>query len=235
MIKRKNRAIPKIIAGMVLSLAIAVNVFPFIQLNGSGIGYCDSRGVSGCGGISGESSTPLTGENTIDDLITGGAAAYLNAYSAYLSYLNRVELSGRDGLDYAAAAKLLDTVLENIKSAEDTYYRLIARAEATPYNPPVLDRLADFDYDAYAAKNDPDRYIFKEVRAYLKNGDITGTYRFTHGRVKEIEGLLVSVKSASATASNVMPTLRELWKINDTMSRTLLFGQYIAQIFHQVQ
>lgn len=228
-----NKTISKSVIGIVLSLILAANVFPFIQLNGSGTGYCDSQPASGCEDNGGETAAPLTPGDTIAGLITGGAAAYLNAYSAYLSFLNRVELSGRDGLDYGESMKLLDTALENIKSAADTYYRLIVRAEATPYNPLVLDRLANFDYKEYARKNHPDWYIFKEVQTYLKNGDITGTYLFTYTGVKEIRRLLVTAKSTLAL--NTMPPLRELWKINETMSKTMVFGQYVAQIFNQVQ
>jgi len=228
MIKRVNRLIPKGVIGIVLSLLISVNVFPYILVNGSGTGYCDGQTGSGCG----ETASILNTGNNIDGLITGGAAAYLTAYANYISFLNRVELSGLNSIDPNEAEKRLSIVIESIKTAKDTYYRLIARAESTPYNPQVLDQLAAFDYNGYLKNHGLDGCIFNEVEEYLKNGDITGTYILIYSRVKEIEQMLISAKAAAALKTT--PDLNNLWKLNEMFSKTLIFGQYVARIFHEI-
>lgn len=171
----KNLSILKGILGIVFTLAISMNIFAVIQLNGSGHGYCDDPSKPECsptpGGFAAITEPMVPG--LIDRSIEQGAAAYLNAYSAYLSFLNRIEMSGENSLDCTEAEKILVDALQNIKAAKDAYYQLVAVAETTPYNPSVLVQLAAFDYDGYMKAQDLDSYIFKKVRGYLQPGNIT--------------------------------------------------------------
>jgi len=171
----KNLSILKGILGIVFTLAISMNIFAVIQLNGSGHGYCDDPSKPECsptpGGFAAITEPMVPG--FIDRSIEQGAAAYLNAYSAYLSFLNRIEMSGENSLDCTEAEKILVDALQNIKAAKDAYYQLVAVAETTPYNPSVLVQLAAFDYDGYMKAQDLDSYIFKKVRGYLQPGNIT--------------------------------------------------------------
>ncbi len=169
----------------------------------------------------------------IDRSIVQGAAAYLNAYSAYLSFLNRIELSGQNSLDYAEAEKILADALQNIKTAKDAYYQLVVAAEATPYNPLVLAQLAAFDYDGYMKVQGLENNIFKKVRGYLQSGDITGAYILTYSRVKEIESMLTGIKSMLVLKTT--PVLQDLWKVDELFAGTLMFGQYTARVFSEIK
>lgn len=224
---------PRLLKGLlivVLLLAFSANGFAVVLLNGSGVGYCDGNPPPpDCGentGISIEAA--VTG--TIEDQVVDGAAAYLLVYSEYLKFLNRVELSGQNGMDYGEAGKILDAVLGYAKKAKATYYGLVIKAESTPYNPAVLARLAEFDYDGFQGTHNLDRKIFKEAAGYLKNGDITGTYILTYSALKEIEVMLIPAR-VSITLKK-LPDIENLWTINERLSGTLIFGQTIARVFN---
>ncbi len=213
-----------------LWLTITSMVFAYVQLNGSGGTYCEGNPPPpDCAGSTGDGKALLT-EEPIGDLVVDGAAVYLNAYSGYLSFLNRVELSERNGLDYGEAGKMLDSVLEYVGTAKETYYRLVLKAESTPYSPAVSAQLAEFDYNGYSRAHRLDRDIFKDVERYLKNMDVTGTYIYTYLAVKEVEDMLLTVKW-EVTLKN-QPDLERLWIINEKLARTLIFGQYVARVFH---
>lgn len=232
---KKRQSILKGILGIVFTLAISMNIFAYIQLNGSDEGFCDNPSKPGCsptpGGFAAITEPMVPG--LIDRSIEQGAAAYLNAYSAYLSFLNRVEMSGEKSLDYAEAEKILVDSLQNIKTAKDVYYQLVVAAEATPYNPLALAQLAVFDYDGYMKAQGLDSYIFKKVRGYLQPGNITGAYILTYTRVKEIESMLTAIKSLLVVKT--MPELQDLWKVNELFAGTLLFGQYTARVFTEIK
>lgn len=230
----KRQSILKGILGIVFTLAISMNIFAYIQLNGSGHVYCDDPSKPECSPTPGgfAIAEPMV-PGLIDRSIEQGAAAYLNAYSAYLSFLNRVELSGENSLDYTESVKILEDSLQNIKSAKAAYYQLVAAAETTPYNRVVLAQLAAFDYDGYMKAQGLDSYIFKKVRAYLQPGNITGAYILTYTRVKEIESMLTSIKATLVL--KITPALQDLWKVNELFAGTLLFGQYTARVFSEIK
>lgn len=212
-----------------LWLTITSMVFGYVQLNGSGGTYCEGNPPPPDCGEGTDDNKALAPEDTIGDLIVDGAAVYLNAYSGYLAFLNRVELSDRDGLDYEEAGKMLDSVLAYVGTAKETYYRLVLKAESTPYNPAVSAQLAEFDYAGYSRKHRLDRDIFEDVEEYLKNTDVTGTYIYTYLAVKEIESMLLSVRWKVALKTT--PDIERLWVINEKLGRTLFFGQYVARVF----
>lgn len=232
MIKTRNRLIPGVYIGIVLSLLISANGFSYMLLNGSGDGYCDNQAV-GCTDNTGETSTMLAEDNNINEFIAEGATVYLKAHSSYLSFLSRVELSDRDGLDYIESEKLLTDAIESIRIAKETYYRLVIKAVSTDYNSMVLDKLARFDFNGYLISHDLDGCVFKEVEDYLQSGDITGTYILTFYRVTEIENLLKKAKDLVVLKKR--PELENLWKINERLSKTLIFGQYVARIFQEIR
>lgn len=224
-----NQRLLKGLLIVVFSMVVTANGFAVVLLNGSGTGYCDGNPPPpDCGDLTAISmEASVTG--TIEDMVVDGAASYLLAYSEYLTFLNHVELSERNGMDFEEAGKILDAALGNVKKAKTTYYGLVLRAESTPYNPAVLAQLAAFDYDKFKEANHLNRDIFNEVEGYLKNGDITGTYILTYSTVKEIEYMLVAARFSIALKR--MPVLDDLLVINEKLSRTLIFGQFTAQVF----
>lgn len=226
MIKSNKQLILKIFIGIIISMVFYTMGFSCILQNGSGKGYGDDDGESGCEG--GKSNSAI-----INTYIIEGAGYYLNAHSDFLVLLNRVELSEIIGIDYSECKNLVNSALNNIKNAKETYYLLIEVAEVTPYNQLVISKLKSFDYNFYLNEHALNSVIFKDVEDYLKNGDIRGVHKRIYSDVIEIEKLLISIKDEISL--DKMPELSNLWKLNENFSETLIYGEYVARVFYALQ
>jgi hypothetical protein len=195
------------------------NLFSYISFNGSGSGYDD----------------PDTGEDlkkntaSIDTLITEGAGYYLQGNADIQSLLNLVELQDLKEIDYLELQRLVDSALQNITNARITYEKLVIKAEATPYNPVVIEKLKAFDYNTFMNYNRLNETIFKKAAGYLCSGNITGAFRHVLAVVRYMESLLTAVKTEMD-----FNRLEIYWKLNELCAETTLFGSFIARVFHQI-
>ncbi|MGD2093005.1 MAG: hypothetical protein PVH61_42980 [Candidatus Aminicenantes bacterium] len=195
------------------------SLLAYISCNGSGSGYDD----------------PDTGEDlikntaSIDTLITEGAGYYLQGNADIQTLLNRVELQDLKGIDYLEMQRLVDSALQHITNARLTYEKLVSKAEATPYNPVVIEQLKSFDYNSFMLENRLNETIFKKAAGYLVDGDITGSFRHVLSVVRYMEFLLTVVKTEM-----YFNRLEIYWQLNDLCAETTLFGSFIARVFHQI-
>lgn len=211
------KLIPFIAIAMVM---FTVNDYSFVASNGSGIGY---EGV-------GKSNIGIT--SPIETYVTQGAGYYLQSGSDIQRLLVMVELQGNQPIDFNAIDKVSGSAIANIGKAIETYGLLIRTAESTPYNESIQAKLKCFDYDTFAQEHCLTVSVFTEVAGFLKNGDITGIYKRTYARLKEIAGLLQTVKNDSSRQQlSIIPVFRHL---NDIFAETSLFGSYTAQVFSAI-
>lgn len=195
------------------------NLFSRIFFNGSGSGYDE----------------PDTGEDlikntaSIDTLITEGAGYYLQGNADIQTLLNRVELQDLKETDYPEMQRLVDSALANITNARLTYEKLVIKAEATPYNPVVIEQLKSFDYNSFMLENRLNETIFKKAAGYLCSGDITGAFRHVLAVNRYMEFLLTTVKTGMD-----FNRLEIYWQLNELCAETTLFGSFIARVFHQI-
>ena len=211
---------------LILSLMISflnLNLSARIFGNGAGCAYCDS-----------DNGEELTKSDIPCDLINNyieeGAGYFLDSYGDVLKLLNRVELSDQRNLDYDEINKIVDSGIWNLRNALQIYGKLIKIAELTPYNEAVIYKLETFDYKTFMGKNDLIPTIFKDLQTYLQNGDIKGTYKRIYSDLNALLNLLYLIKSE--VSINKLPTLLIVWKLNKKYSYTLLFGQYISEVFY---
>jgi hypothetical protein len=220
--RRSNQFIAiKFLLVCFIIFVFSFNAFSYFFGNGAGGGYGD--GVEGTIGKC----------STIETYIIEGAGYFLKANSDILSYLNRVELSDSEGIDYNERLAVLNSAYYNMLQAKNRYDTLIGIAGLTPYNENVIAALKDFNYDEFSGKNLLNIAILKEVESYLNKGDITGAFKNIRikfveiiDRINTIKGYLTSGKTAEIT---------ELWRLNQDFSQTLLFGQYIAEVFYAIR
>jgi hypothetical protein len=206
-----------------LIFGLSHNVFAYIFGNGAGCASCDSD--------NGEEQTKS--DNTCDlinNYIEEGAGYFLDSYGDVLRLLNRVELSDQRNLDYDELNKIVDSGIRNLKSALQIYEKLIKIAELTPYNEAAIYKLETFDYKTFMEKNDLIPTIFNDLQTYLQNGNITGIYKRIYSDLNTLLNLLYVLKSE--VSINKMPALSVVWKLNKKYSYTLLFGQYISEVFY---
>jgi hypothetical protein len=207
-----------ILSLIIIIFSLCVSLYPRISSNGSGGGYGDPG--------DGESA----GANpTIENLVVEGAGYYLQGNSYIQSFLNQVELQDLKGIDYLEMQRLVDSALANITNARLTYEKLVSKAEATPYNPVVIEQLKSFDYNSFMLVNRLNETIFKKAAGYLGNGDITGAFRHVLAVVRDMEFLLTAVKTGMD-----FNRLEIYWQLNELCAETTLFGSFIARVFHQI-
>jgi len=168
----------------------------------------------------------LTGmKNDIPD----GAGYFLNAYSKTLSFMNKLELSGKNVIDPVELKSLLEEALKDMESARAIYTRITDEADTNSYNREIIAALMKFDYDTFMVSNGMNREIFLEVKEKLSAGDIRGCLAKLHEDIIAITGLLENV--LKKLNEGIMLPLAETWALNQEFSRSLLYGQYVSQVF----
>jgi hypothetical protein len=194
------------------------NLLAYIFFNGSGSSYDDPDG-----------GDELIYNTTIETIIIDGAGYYLQGNTYIQTLLNLVELQDVKGIDYPEMQRLVDSALQNISNARITYEKLVSKAEATPYNPVIIEKLKAFDYYSFMLENRLNETIFKKAAGYLGNGDITGAFRHVLAAVRYMEFLLTAVKTEMD-----FNRLEIYWKLNELCAETTLFGSFIARVFNQI-
>jgi hypothetical protein len=188
------------------------NLFPYICANGSGGSYGDEEIIYN--GIPGPSSL-------IESHVIEGAGHFLNAYSDILLFLNRVETSDLEGMDFNEAERILDSAIENMDNTLRVYNQLIEIAERTPYNKKTISKLINFDYNGFMITNGLNIEIFKNLERYLKNGDVNGMYRYIYVNFQKIKEMIEIIK-------------KDIDALIIPYSEILIFGQYASRIFFDV-
>ncbi len=212
--------------GMIIASFIFIlfnmNAYSYVDLNGSGTGYTSNPPKSiGINNIS------------IEMLIEEGSGYFLKAKANIQSFLNIIEWQDTRDIDYTGLNQVIKNALTNLILARSNYEELIRVAEATPYNLDVLYKLKYFDYDSFMKEFKLNPFIFNVVKDFLLKGDITGTFKYTNGKLKEIESMIQKIQLENA--SNGLPDISLCWRVNELCAEATLFGSYIARVFKAIQ
>lgn len=214
------KSISKVFLVIIVLFFLTGHVFALVYGNESDKGF-----DGGSGG--GKSSTPI-----IRTYVIRGAGYFLSAHSDILLFLDKTELAELDGVDYTELQGIITNALQHMQQAGDTYFNLTQTADITPYNMEVIDQLVQFDYAAFQQEKGLNAVIFADAAAYLSKGDIRGIY---HRFLSVCENLLVQLNAIKADIdARRFPQAQDLWNLNQYTGKSLLFGQYTAQVFHQV-
>jgi hypothetical protein len=165
--------------------------------------------------------------------ITEGAGYMLGAYSGVGSFLKQVEVSELYGVDSAAIRSILNRMIDDLERARDTYFVIDYIAAITPYRKDVIERLAAFDYDGFEKSEGLFGTVFDRVERFLKCGDIRGVFAKI---LKDIDSLLrQSYALRKSVDAGTLPDIKSLWKLNQSFTNTILFGQYFSQVLYEVK
>jgi hypothetical protein len=212
--------------GIILAASIFIlfnmNAFSYVLNNGSGTAY--TEGTSEGIGISNIS---------IEMLIIEGSGYFLKSKADIQSFLNSIEWQDTREINYIALNQVIKNALTNIIQARSAFEELIGVAEATPYNLEVIERLKYFDYDYFMKEYNLNPYVFNIVKEYLMNGDITGTFKYSNDKLKEIEQAILKIQEE--ISANQLPEVSICWRLNELCAETTLFGSYIARIFKTIK
>jgi len=119
-----------------------------------------------------------------------------------------------------------------MSQANTLYAQLLEKANRTPYCYETLFKLFFFDYYGFQAKRNLNPRVFREVINYLSYGDIRGVYSILYKRtvkiLADLENLNIAVNDGT------LPDMRQMWSLNQYYAETLLFGQYVAEVFNEI-
>jgi hypothetical protein len=231
MIKTNKQIILTVTLGILVLLILTGNLLSLIVANESPRGFVNPPGAptalvgSKVGGVKTISS--------IENYVVRGAGYFLNGYANSLLFLNTVELSELDGLQFNQLTKMIGDAAADMENAYVTYAALDQEAALTPYNPDVIRLLEVFDYNGFMVKKNLNPLILKKVEGYLSKGDIRGVYHYLYTSVESI--LPIQYRLKAAVEAGKAPDAADLWLLNQMYSDTLLFGQYVAQIFYEIK
>jgi hypothetical protein len=216
MMKQKNSKILKLIMVVIIITMLSMNVWGLVFHNESPIIF------------PGDEKSP-----SLESYVVTGAAGFLRSYSSMLLFLNKIELSVYNDLDYSELQSVLNSAIEQMNDARSAYNDLNREVSLLPYNPEVVAELAVFDYNGFEKAKFSNPSVFSEVRGYLKDGNVKGIYQKT---LSDIEGILnmLAVLKTKIDAGQ-FPALSDLYKTNQSYSQALLFGQYVAEIFMEIK
>jgi hypothetical protein len=165
----------------------------------------------------------------LDNYIIEGAGYFLESYSNTLLFMKKIELSDVEGFNRDELNVVLEKAIYNIKLASSVYLQIIKETESLPYDVAVLISLKKFDYAAFRSEIFADKEIFNEAREYMHKGDIRGVYKKMLANTEQIAGILTRMKDK--VNGGVLAIIADTYMVNQTFSRSLLFGQYVAQVF----
>ena len=166
--------------------------------------------------------------------IIEAAGYFLKSYSNFLLLLNNVELSDieRERIDYAQCRQIINDTILQMENARERYGTLKQIADSTPYNQTVISRLLDANDSLLQERDGSKSVISNEVAVYLRSGDVRGIYHQMFSDTRQILDMLSVIKSA--VEAEMTPANFDLWKVNRFYSRSMLLGQYIAEIFSKI-
>jgi hypothetical protein len=194
--------------------------------NGSGCVYCEPATESAI------ESVDDCSNSLINLYIEESAARFLNSFSSFLTVLSKLELLNQQGASQEEMLVLLKSSKTELQTAISLYTQIIEIAESTPYNQAVILDLHVFDYKSFGKVNSLDDPVYKKVQGFLEAGDVTGAYKWI--REKLIE-LAASIDSLSHDLEmGVLPPNSGFWNLNKDFNRSMLFGQYMAEVFYSI-
>jgi hypothetical protein len=222
----KNRSIIKNI--FIILVVLGISFVPgnaYICENGAGSGYEEGNPDGG--------TASYLASMSIESYIETGAGYFLKSKEDTGALLRMVELQNVEGVNLEEMKNATQSALNNIQASLDTYNALVGKAETTPYNSVVIEKLNQFNYEGFAQDNQINGFVWTQVEGYLKNGDITGIFKRKKPVFEDMIAAFETVKSD--LENNVIPDISGLWEINETFSEMSLFGSYVARVFHEIE
>ncbi|UCH93985.1 MAG: hypothetical protein JSV88_27465 [Candidatus Aminicenantes bacterium] len=186
----------------------------------------------GGGGTSSTGEANFACSNTIKELVIKGAEYYFKAHSDINLLSEKVEISDIYGADFFTLCWAVNSALDNMNMARYYYQELQYKANRTPYNQVVINKLLAFDYDSFHEQNGLLKDVFSEVKSYLVNGDVRGIYSRTSAYFDTLINTLETIKGELYAGK--VPDNAHMWNLNQTCAKVHMFGQYVARIFEAI-
>ena len=170
---------------------------------------------------------------TIGELIIKGAEYFFKAQSDINLLSENTEISDLYGADFFTLWWAVNSALENMNMARYYYHELQYKANHTPYNQVIINKLLVFDYDSFQEQNSLIKDVFSEVKGYLVNGDVRGVYSNTSAYLDSLTNTLETIRGELYAGK--VPGNNHMWNLNQVCAKAHMFGQYVARIFEEIK
>ncbi|NIR06304.1 MAG: hypothetical protein GTN82_12855 [Candidatus Aminicenantes bacterium] len=219
---RKN-AVWKVFLGAAVIILLNANLSGAIWHNDTERVFSQSGGQ--------ESVAPE--EKPLRMYVIEGAGYFLKSYSAFLLFLNKIEMAEVEGFDLNEMYQILTNSIENLEYANETYTLLKQQADVTPYNPIVIDQLLNFNYDLFQKKDNLNPSILEEVQFFLGKGKVREMYGEILTHTQGILGKAYAIKGVIETGE--FPQISDLHDLNQGYAHSMLFGEYAARVAQEIK
>lgn len=217
----------------IVKISLFVFALFFVSANAFGLMIANESCAAYDGCLPPPGSKTIISGSSIGQLIVTGAGHFLQSYSDMMLFCQQIETAETSGADYTSWRAVIDRAIENLAGADDTYKILAETAGATPYNPDVIAKLAAFDYAGFMAAKGLNPAVFVRVVKLLRRGDVTGVYVQLQADCAAILERLTGVRTL--VDQGIFPDIESVWRINQEFAQTMLFGQYVAEVFYALK
>ncbi len=222
-IKKKQIIVPFFIMALIVYLVTPVQAVFYNNDSDCAFAAQSTSGGSGCGGSVipvGQIELPRVQEQDvgIGDLIVSVAACMIESQISLSKVLLQVEIGATvDDEEWK-------NVRIEIEKAIDYQKILVQVAEATEYYGPIIKKLKNYDYKAFAEKNGVKAKVFNGLVVNLAEGNVRAHYWQTLANLKSILDYLENMKVDNPS----------LHKLSDLHGDSFLQGKYCAMIFSDI-
>ncbi|MGD2087373.1 MAG: hypothetical protein PVH61_14410 [Candidatus Aminicenantes bacterium] len=160
------------------------------------------------------------------------AGFFLKSQADFSLFLNKIEMEEINGVDFAELQQVISNAVVYMEQARKKYNDLTQLADSTPYDQSTINTLVNFNYASFQGSKELNSVIFNEVETYFNSGDVRGLYHRLLVETQTILDQLILIKYD--VDAEVLPGNSDLWGVNQSYCKNLLFGQYAAKIFYDV-
>lgn len=166
----------------------------------------------------------------IDQLIFEGGGHFLNSYSDFVSFLGKIELSGKPVVNEELKA-VFSSAITNLEKARKSYLDLVNAADAVPYDTDYLNNLIGFDYNGLQQEKELNPLVFFEIKDFLGEGDVRGAFKTFSNDINALYMQMTELKTSVDNNQLSMPGLRQK---NHEYLKLVQFAQYAAEVFDHI-
>ncbi len=174
-----------------------------------------------------KNSTPL------GELIIRGAGYFLKAGSDISILSERFEMTALEGVDSYGLYNAANSAVYNLEMMAYYYGELVSKADNTPYNQTVINKLTSFNYPSFRNQKGLIKDVFDQVEGYLKDGDVRGAYKKIQFDINNLLDRLYNIRWLIYWG--YLPTSQKIMDLNQDYMNCHLFGQYMARVFEAIK
>jgi len=189
--------------------------------------------TGGNGGSETGNTSYTQADITLGRLITEGAANFTLSYSYTMRVSNLIELSELEGLNDVELRECLYSAIKHMELSAYNYYVLVQVSTPLKYKEDVKSKLEKMEYLELKDRKGIHSCVFDSVVSYLSVGDVKGVYQKFYNDSSNILGILYDIKKN--VDNNLFPEIESIWRLNQGYSESLLFGQFVTEVFKEIQ